>query len=220
MQIKRLTLIFLIVLFSLNGCSSAPREDIIVVDKSINLKQGTHNSIINNKVVIEKPVKQRNIAKVPLADKKVLDKLNKATEKVHDEKIASKKPQTHIKTKTLPNTQKSNYSWSMPVTGKIIKTFSPTHLGITFNTQLGQAVRAVTSGVVIYSDDKIEKHGKMVIIKHPLGFYSSYTQNRNLRVKRGEQVKQGAIIALTGKTKFYFEMKKFKTPIDPLKYLK
>ncbi len=60
----------------------------------------------------------------------------------------------------------------------------------------------------------------MIIIKHPLGFYSTYTQNQSLKVKDGDNVTKGQVIALTSNNDFYFEMKKFETPINPLKYLK
>jgi lipoprotein NlpD len=66
----------------------------------------------------------------------------------------------------------------------------------------------------------MKSYGKMIIIKHPLGFYSTYTQNQSLKVKHGDKIKKGQVIALTGKGDFYFEMKKFETPINPLKYLK
>ena len=89
-----------------------------------------------------------------------------------------------------------------------------------FNTKPGQEVRAIRDGIITYSGNKMKSFGKMLIIKHPLGFYSSYTQNQSLKVERGDQVKKGQIIALTGINDFYFEMKKFKTPINPLKYLK
>ncbi len=72
----------------------------------------------------------------------------------------------------------------------------------------------------MYSGAEIKKYGKMIIIKHPLGFYSAYAQNHTLRVIKGDEVRQADIIALTGKTDFHFKMRKFKTPIDPLKYLK
>ena len=121
---------------------------------------------------------------------------------------------------TLPKKKIQKKSWNIPVTGKVVKTFSKKHQGLTFNTKLGQTVRAIRDGTVVYSGDKMKSHGKMIIIKHPLGFYSSYTQNQSLKVKSGDEVKRGQVIALTGTDNFYFEMKKFETPINPLKYLK
>jgi lipoprotein NlpD len=81
-------------------------------------------------------------------------------------------------------------------------------------------VRAVKDGMVVYSGNKNKKNGKTIIIKHALGFYSSYMQNQTLQVQSGDKVKKGQVIATTGKNNFYFEMKKFETPINPIKYLK
>ncbi|NYT52027.1 MAG: M23 family metallopeptidase [Candidatus Vesicomyosocius endoextente] len=112
--------------------------------------------------------------------------------------------------------------WSMPVEGNISKTFSikNEHLGLTFDTNTGKNVRTIRNGKVVYAGNKIKNHGKMIIIRHPFGFYSSYTQNKTLMVKNGDSVTKGQIIAITSKVPFYFEMKKFQQPINPLKYLK
>ncbi|AYQ56334.1 Lipoprotein NlpD [Bathymodiolus thermophilus thioautotrophic gill symbiont] len=107
----------------------------------------------------------------------------------------------------------------IPVAGEIIKFFSKEHQGLTFNTYFNQPVRAIRDGVVTYSD-KMKDRGKMITIKHPLGFYSSYAHNQTLKVANGDEVKKGQIIALAGKDYFYLEMKKFGTLINPLNYLK
>lgn len=109
---------------------------------------------------------------------------------------------------------------SIPVTGKIIKKFSKKHQGLTFDTKPGQAVRSIRDGLVVYSSNQIKNHGNMVIIKHPFGFRSSYLYNKILKVQAGDKVKQGQVIALTGKRNFYLEMKKFKSLINPINYLK
>lgn len=109
---------------------------------------------------------------------------------------------------------------TLPVTGTINQTFSKEHRGITINTHSNQAVRAIRKGVVVYSGNKIKGYGKMIIIKHPLGFYSTYARNQILKVANGDKIEKGQMIAITGEDNFYFGMKKFKTPIDPLKYLK
>lgn len=118
--------------------------------------------------------------------------------------------------KTLLTQQKE----FVPVNAKLIKTFSKKHPGLTFNTHPNQTVRAIRNGVVVYSGEKTAIYGKMIIIKHPLGFYSSYAHNQTLKVQNGDKIKKRQIIAVTGTDNFYFAMKKFETPIDPLKYLK
>ncbi|SHN93038.1 murein hydrolase activator EnvC family protein [bacterium endosymbiont of Bathymodiolus sp. 5 South] len=115
---------------------------------------------------------------------------------------------------------KKTNSALIPVAGRIIKTFSKDHQGLSFATNFAQAVRAVKDGMVVYSGNKNKKNGKTIIIKHSLGFYSSYMQNQTLQVQSGDKVKKGQVIATTGKNNFYFEMKKFETPINPIKYLK
>ena len=113
-------------------------------------------------------------------------------------------------------------SWSIPVDAEILKKYSPEnqHSGITFATYAGQEVRSIRDGTVVYSGSKMKSYGKMIIIKHSFGFYSSYTQNQVLHTREGDQVKKGQVIAITGNQPFYFEMKKYSDPINPLKYLK
>ena len=161
---------------------------------------GCFSSSPKSKVlVVEKSINQHNINQTRLSSELISNKQAK---------------------KTASKYKVSKKSWSIPVAGKVLKTFSKKHQGLTFNTKPGQTVRAIRDGAVVYSGDKMKIHGKMIIIKHPLGFYSTYTQNQSLKVKDGDNVTKGQVIALTSNNDFYFEMKKFETPINPLKYLK
>ncbi len=112
-------------------------------------------------------------------------------------------------------------SWVWPVKAKILKDFSvkDKHLGLTFDTQAGQEVYAIRAGTVVYSGDKLKSLGKMIIIKHAFGFYSTYTQNQEYYAREGDHIEKGELIAKTGKKPFYFEMKKYSDTINPLKYL-
>jgi len=115
----------------------------------------------------------------------------------------------------------NNKNWSLPVAAEILKKFSleNNHAGLTYNTVLGQDVRAVRKGEVVYSGDKMTSYGKMIIIKHAYGFYSIYNQNHEIYVSEGDSIEKGQVIAITGNKPFYFEMKKYEEPINPLKYL-
>ena len=85
---------------------------------------------------------------------------------------------------------------------------------------LQQAVLVIDQkGEVVYSGDRMASYGKMIIIKHAYGFYSIYNQNQELLVSEGDSIEKGQLIALTGDKPFYFEMKKYEEPINPLKYL-
>ena len=88
-----------------------------------------------------------------------------------------------------------------------------------WNNASGQEVRAVRKGEVVYSGDRMASYGKMIIIKHAYGFYSIYNQNQELLVSEGDSIEKGELIAITGDKPFYFEMKKYEEPINPLKYL-
>ncbi len=143
--------------------------------------------------------------------------------KLDSEPVKTQKKEKQANTKTLTKKAKSktnSSAWSIPVNAKVIKTFSKDHQGLTFSTKPGQKVRAIRDGKVVYVGDKMKSHGKMIIIRHPLGFYSTYTQNKHLLVANGDDVTKGQLIASTSNAPFYFEMEKFKQPINPLKYLK
>ena len=115
----------------------------------------------------------------------------------------------------------NNKNWSLPVAAEILKKFSieNNHLGLTYDSVLGQDVRAVRKGEVVYSGDKMTSYGKMIIIKHAYGFYSIYNQNQEIYVSEGDSIEKGQVIAITGSKPLYFEMKKYEEPINPLKYL-
>ena len=115
----------------------------------------------------------------------------------------------------------NNKNWSLPVDAEILKKFSleNNHPGLTYDNLLGQDVRAVRKGEVVYSGDKMTSYGKMIIIKHAYGFYSIYNQNQEIYVSEGDSIEKGQVIAITGNKPFYFEMKKYEEPINPLKCL-
>ena len=119
------------------------------------------------------------------------------------------------------NKSKVKKNWSLPVDSPIQKNYSEKdgHYGLTFNNAPGQEVRSVRKGEVVYSGDRMASYGKMIIIKHAYGFYSIYNQNQELLVIEGDSIEKGELIAITGDKPFYFEMKKYEEPINPLKYL-
>ena len=124
---------------------------------------------------------------------------------------------------SISKSNKSNVkkNWSLPVDSPIQKIYSEKdgHYGLTFDNAPGQEVRSVRKGEVVYSGDRMASYGKMIIIKHAYGFYSIYNQNQKLLVSEGDTIEKGELIAITGDKPFYFEMKKYEEPINPLKYL-
>jgi murein DD-endopeptidase MepM/ murein hydrolase activator NlpD len=86
-------------------------------------------------------------------------------------------------------------------------------------------VKAAESGVVAYAGSEIKGFGNLVLIRHPNGFVTAYANNGSLDVKRGEQVKRGQTIAMSGQSgnvsspQLHFEVRKGSTPVDPTRYL-
>jgi lipoprotein NlpD len=77
---------------------------------------------------------------------------------------------------------------------------------------------------VVYAGSGLRGYGKLLIIKHNETFLSAYAHNERLRVKEGDLIKVGQVIADMGssgtdRVKLHFEIRRDGTPVDPLKYL-
>lgn len=100
------------------------------------------------------------------------------------------------------------------------------HPGVDIAVQEGTPVRATGSGVVIFAaNDPV--YGNLVILEHGLTGYSTfYGHNKTLKVKVGDKVKRGAVIALSGNTgessapHLHYEIRLHGVPVNPLKYIK
>jgi murein DD-endopeptidase MepM/ murein hydrolase activator NlpD len=117
-----------------------------------------------------------------------------------------------------------------PVKGKVISTFGnkPNGLkneGINIAVPEGTEVRAAGAGVVAYAGNELKGYGNLVLIRHPGGYVTAYAHAKSLKVKRGDQVKRGDVIALAGQTgavnspQLHFEVRKGATALDPLKFV-
>lgn len=101
------------------------------------------------------------------------------------------------------------------------------HDGIDLDGNTGDPIYAAAMGVVIYSDNRISGYGNMVVIKHPSGYSTVYAHNDKNKVKKGDKVKQGQVIAVLGATgrasgsHLHFEIRdQGGYSKDPMKYLK
>lgn len=118
-------------------------------------------------------------------------------------------------------------NWLWPTDGDVTKFFSSSesHKGIDISGTLGQPIRSVANGEVVYAGSGIIGYGKLILIKHPPNFLSAYAHNHTLLVREGDSVKQGDVVARMGKTDakhvhLHFELRKQGKPVDPMKYLK
>jgi Peptidase family M23 len=73
------------------------------------------------------------------------------------------------------------------------------HSGVDIAAPYGSPVRASNSGRVVLAKD-LYFSGKTVIVDHGLGLFTFYCHFSSLKVRRGEAVKKGSVIAMAGST--------------------
>jgi len=127
-----------------------------------------------------------------------------------------------------PAEQAANFRW--PAQGRVISGFgakgaSGTNDGINIAVPEGTPVRAAEGGTVIHADDALKGYGKLVLVRHPNGYVSVYAHNGEIKVKRGESVKRGQVIAASGSSgnvtspQLHFQIRKGSQAVDPMKML-
>ncbi len=124
----------------------------------------------------------------------------------------------------------SALSMRWPVKGKVISEFGakPNGLkneGINIAVPEGTSIRAAEGGVVAYAGNELKGYGNLILIRHAGGFVTAYAHAKTLNVKRGDTVKRGDVIAVSGQTgavqspQLHFEVRKGASALDPYKYL-
>ena len=120
----------------------------------------------------------------------------------------------------------ANPEFRWPARGRVIQGFgNGGNDGINIAVPEGTQVKAAENGVVAYAGSELKGYGNLVLIRHPNGFVSAYANNGSLNVKRGDTVKRGQVIALSGQTgnvsspQLHFELRKGSKPVDPSNYL-
>lgn len=99
------------------------------------------------------------------------------------------------------------------------------HSGFDVACPEGTAVAATAPGVVTFAgEDPI--YGNLVIVQHGLTGYSTfYGHNRELKVRVGQKLKRGDVIALVGNTgrssapHLHYEIRLHGVPVNPAKYI-
>ncbi|MBI2985761.1 MAG: peptidoglycan DD-metalloendopeptidase family protein [Deltaproteobacteria bacterium] len=97
--------------------------------------------------------------------------------------------------------------------------------GIDIEAPIGEEIRAVDTGRVVFAD-RFSGYGKMMIIDHGQRYYSVYAHLSDLMKKTGEPVQRGEPIGLVGDSdslagaRLYFEIRKDGRPIDPLPWFR
>ena len=136
-------------------------------------------------------------------------------------------PKTPVPVKPTPGPVSSGFNWRWPAEGVVIGRFTTgdaTEQGVDIAGANGQAVRAASDGVVVYSGGGLVGYGELIIIKHSESWLSAYGHNRKRLVNEGQNVKAGQQIAEMGRSgasrdMLHFEIRYNGKPVDPLQYL-
>jgi len=124
-----------------------------------------------------------------------------------------------------PARLKGAFAW--PARGTIVGRFGPGATGEKINginiaVPLDTPVLASADGVVAYAGNEVANLGGLVILKHGGGWTTVYGHASQLLVKRGQSVKKGQMIAMSGdsgradRPQLHFEIRQGRTPVDPL----
>ncbi|MEF3255744.1 MAG: peptidoglycan DD-metalloendopeptidase family protein, partial [Deferribacterales bacterium] len=98
------------------------------------------------------------------------------------------------------------------------------HEGIDISLRTGSPVRATASGIVVYSGWQ-SGYGRLVVIDHGFGYQTKYGHNSVLKVKVGQRVKKGDIVALSGNSgdstgpHVHYEVVVNGRTVDPIKFI-
>lgn len=99
------------------------------------------------------------------------------------------------------------------------------HDGIDLRASPGTSVFAARGGTVLHSSGSIRGYGKLVVIRHSDSTATIYAHNSRLLVRKGQLVKQGQKIALSGRTgrcrgpHVHFEIRRGLDTLDPIELL-
>ena len=118
--------------------------------------------------------------------------------------------------------------WCFPLPGaKVISPYGQRggrqHTGVDLKTKAKDNIYAAFDGEVVFSD-KFSGYGNLVRIKHANGLETYYAHNSKNLVKKGQYVKAGQVIALTGQTgrattpHLHFETRVNGKPQNPANY--
>ncbi|MFC3267384.1 murein hydrolase activator EnvC family protein, partial [Camelimonas abortus] len=150
------------------------------------------------------------------------------TAKLTEEVAPAPREEARRETQEAPAKQAaSGPTFRWPARGRIIQGFNAGagNEGINIALPEGTPVKAAESGVVAYAGNELKGYGNLVLIRHDNGWVSAYANNGELKVKRGDRVSRGQVVATSGQTgnvatpQLHFELRKGSTPVDPLPHL-
>ena len=98
------------------------------------------------------------------------------------------------------------------------------HAGVDFSAPQGTPIYASGGGTVLKTNRSRRGYGNTVTIDHGYGYSTFYAHIKDIKVKKGEKVTRGQIIATVGNTgkstapHLHYEVRKNKRTINPIYY--
>ncbi len=128
-------------------------------------------------------------------------------------------PETKLETRIL---KEGDFIW--PVEGKITCNYGELgNKGIDILTKPSSPVKAAKDGKVVYVGTTA-RYGETIIIEHENSIFTVYGHDMIVKVKHGQQVKKGSIIAEMKNSEqarryLHFEIRIKDKPVNPMEYL-
>ncbi|MFP8881893.1 MAG: M23 family metallopeptidase [Myxococcota bacterium] len=125
--------------------------------------------------------------------------------------------------------EQASLGLAWPVRGRLSSPFGwrngRRHEGIDIPARRGTPIYAAQAGRVIHSGGGLGDYGQVVIVKHRGRFSTVYAHNDRVRVRKGQFIEKGDILGEVGTSgnasgpHVHFEVRRDRTPLDPLLYL-
>ena len=98
------------------------------------------------------------------------------------------------------------------------------HAGVDFSAPQGTPIYSTGEGVVVKTKHSRRGYGNTIEIDHGYGYKTFYAHINEIKVKRGERVKRGQVIATVGNTgkstapHLHYEVRKNNRTVNPIYY--
>ena len=176
---------------------------------------------------------QQDEKKLSSLIKNLVLKLKAQEKRRKAEKKDTKKEKKVVNEKAYKiNFAKLKKKLKLPVKGKVIYKYNAKRSdtgtrwkGLFIKAKEGSNVKSVASGQVVFSD-WLRGFGNIIIIDHGKSYMSLYGNNDSLLKQKGEFIKGGEVIALSGNSGgnnyngLYYELRHNGKPFNPLKWTK
>ena len=99
------------------------------------------------------------------------------------------------------------------------------HPGVDLSGKIGDPIQATADGVVKWIEYNNPGYGRLIIIRHQLGYETWYAHLSAIKVKLGQKIKRGELIGLMGTSgestgpHLHYEIHIGDNPVDPLIFL-